>query len=60
MRKQVIASPEWERKKWEKKQKEFLERCRKEDEEDPPKNTAQKVGLFIWRMLTFPRDPKIY
>lgn len=57
---QVIAPPPWEREIWEKKQKEFLERCRKENEEHPPKNMEHKIGRFVWRMLTFPRDPRTY
>ncbi len=60
MRNQVIAPLLWEREKWEQMQKNFIKRCRKEDEEKSPKNMTQKIGRFVWRVLTFPRDSRVF
>ena len=56
----IIAPPESERKKWEEKQKRFMEAWKKQNEEDPPKNTAHKMGRTIWKILTFPQDPRTF
>lgn len=60
MRNSIMAPPIWEQEKWERKRKEFWDKCKKEDEENPPQDTAEQVGRFVWRTLTCPRDPRIF
>lgn len=56
----IIDPGSRERLKWALKQQAALEKYKKEDAQNPPKNLAHKIGRNIWRFLTFPIDPRIY
>ena len=49
-----------ERLRWVRKQQAALEKYKQEDEQNPPKNLAHKMARNIWRLLTFPRDPRTF